>query len=46
MTLYDPEETLEAQWCWDAETGQKYLLNLRTGQVITPPPTLEEDSGY
>lgn len=39
--LYDPsEETLEAIWAWDSETGQKYLLDLKTGQVITPTPTL------
>lgn len=28
------EETLEARWCTDSETGMRYLLNLKTGQVI------------
>lgn len=26
--------TLEAQWVWDSESGEEYLLDLKTGQVL------------
>lgn len=28
------ERTLEAIWCWDSETGDKRLMDLRTGKEI------------
>jgi hypothetical protein len=28
------DTTLEAIWCWDSETGKKYLLDVKTGKVI------------
>lgn len=31
---FDPEETLDAVWCYDSETGHRMLLDKRTGQVI------------
>lgn len=33
--VFDAEKTLDAVWCWDSETGKRYLLDRRTGQVIT-----------
>lgn len=28
------DSTLEGRWCTDSETGEEYLLDLKTGQVI------------
>ena len=28
------DSTLNARWCVDSETGEEYLLDLKTGQVI------------
>jgi hypothetical protein len=28
------ERTLEAAWCVDNETGESYLLDLKTGKVV------------
>lgn len=28
------EETLEAIWCTDSESSERYLLDLRTGKII------------
>lgn len=31
----DMEETDDTVWCVDSETGHRYLLDRKTGQVIT-----------
>lgn len=31
---FDPEKTIDATWCVDSETGERYLLDNKTGQVI------------
>lgn len=36
------ETTLEAMWCWDNETGEEILINIKTGQVICTKNELEE----
>lgn len=28
------EKTLDAVWAWDSETGEKVLLDRKTGQVL------------
>lgn len=33
---YADEQTLYAKWCIDSETGIRRLLDLRTGDDITP----------
>lgn len=30
------DTTLEARWCVDSETGERKLLDLKTGADITP----------
>jgi hypothetical protein len=46
MTTHDFDETIQAIWCIDSETGNRMLINLKTGQVITPIKSLEgEDDG-
>ena len=32
------DETLEAIWCIDSESGERHLLVLETGEDITPRP--------
>lgn len=28
------EDTIEAQWCWDSETGKQVLIAIKTGEVL------------
>lgn len=37
------EETLEAKWAVDSETGEWTLRDLKTGEDITPTETVEDD---
>jgi len=47
MSINDWDETrLEAMWAWNSETGEKVLIDLKTGQVIgTWIKTEQEASG-
>lgn len=29
------DDTLNAVMCWDSETGKKYLIDRKTGQVLS-----------
>lgn len=31
---FNDEETLHAQWVVDSETGEQYMLDLKTGQIL------------
>lgn len=31
---FDPEQTLDAVWCQDSETGERVLIDRQTNQVI------------
>lgn len=37
------DTTIDAVWCWDSETGEKVLLDRRTGQVIMTERYLNGD---
>jgi len=28
------DDKADQVWCWDSETGHKYLLDVKTGQVL------------
>jgi hypothetical protein len=28
------EVTMDAQWCWDSETGKRVLIDRKTGQIL------------
>jgi hypothetical protein len=28
------DNTIEAQWCWDATTGEECLIDIKTNKVI------------
>ena len=32
--MVSDESTLDATWCWDSETGERCLIDNKTGQVI------------
>lgn len=34
MTTYDGDKTLNAIWTWNSETGEKILIDLKTGEKI------------
>lgn len=33
--VFNPENTVDAIWCVDSESGHRYLLDIKTGQVIS-----------
>lgn len=35
MDEFDANKTVDAVWCVDSETGKKFLLDRKTGQVLT-----------
>jgi hypothetical protein len=34
MEKFDPEKRLEARWCFDSETGEKFLIDMVSGQIL------------
>jgi hypothetical protein len=34
MEKFDPEKRLEARWCFDSETGEKFLIDMISGQIL------------
>ena len=44
MNEFDDERTLVAQWCIDSETGQRVLIDSKTGQVIITQEELDNES--
>lgn len=41
---FNPEQTIEAVWAWDAETGDKLLLDVVTGKILMRVPKNNESS--
>jgi len=39
---FDDEATLEGQWVVNSETGEEYMLDLRTGNILAKKTQLGE----
>jgi hypothetical protein len=42
MSKFDPEKRVELKWCWDSETGEKFLIDMGNGKVIARGKDLKD----
>jgi len=42
MEKFDPEKRIEAKWCWDSETGEKFLIDMISGQILVRGKDLKD----
>lgn len=40
---FNPEDTLDAVWCVDSETGKRYLLGRKTSQIIATEKEMKRE---
>jgi hypothetical protein len=41
--MINPNDRLEAIWCWDSETGKKVLINVCTNKIIMTEDDLKKE---
>jgi len=39
---FDPEKRIECKWAWDSETGEKFLIDMISGQILVRGKNLKD----
>lgn len=42
MEKFDAEKRLEARWCFDSESGEKFLIDMISGQILVRGKDLKD----